>query len=278
MLIVGSGAVACLMLRAFPQAQVFAPPSPRSEALRAQGYDVAQTVGEVRSHQHWIVCTKATQNRTKVAVLEAAPRPESILVVQNGLHPQRDWERLAPSQPALSTYGVRCPEPGRLEGGRQGEIWLQEGSPFAQLMRESGLSVVERQDMVGAVWAKLMVNASLNVVMAILDLPNGELLHSSWGLPRAVGAAFDVARLARSQGVELPYDPAALLQRVAEQTRDNICSTLVDLRRGGPTEYDHINGELLRLARRGGISVPYLEELDAVFHREFARPSFSRAS
>lgn len=266
------------MLRAFPTAQVFAPPSPRAEALRQQGYDVAMTAQEIRSHRHWIVCTKATQNPDKVAALEAALRPESILVVQNGLNSHRAWERLAPAEAGLSTYGVRCPEPGRLEGGHRGEIWVGKGSPFVELLRRGGLSVSICADMEGAVWSKLMVNASLNVVMAILDLPNGELLHSSWGLPRAVGAAYDVARIARAQGIELPYEPSALLQRVASQTSDNICSTLADLRQGRLTEYDRINGELLRLARGKAIPVPYLEELDRTFNREFARPALSRAS
>lgn len=268
MLIVGTGAVATFLLSRLDstqQLQVFGPPSPRTEALRQRGYKVVSAAAEVAQHQGWIVCTKTTQNLAKVAQLRGAVSPRQILVLQNGLHPEREWTALGKVERGVSTYGVRCSGPGQVQGGRLGDISLPSGSWFATVLRQAGLSVKESSDMDSVVWSKLVVNASLNVVSSILNCPNGELLHSPWGLPRALGAAHEVARLAARQGISLTADPTSLLGTVARDTADNICSTLADLRGGRVTEYDDINGSLLRLAAKLEVAVPYLEELDREF-------------
>lgn len=272
MLVVGTGAVATFLIKKlmrFDQGlQVFGPQSRRLEALSRLGVKVAPTVEAIEPHRLWVVCTKTTQNTTKVAALGEAPSPERILVLQNGLYPEQAWTNLALSERGLTTYGVRCPEPGHVVGGQVGEITLLEGSCFRPALERAGLKVREALSMEGAIWSKLVVNASLNVVCSILGCRNGELLESAWGLPRALGAAYEVARLAKAQGICLDtQDPVGLVESVARNTSQNLCSTLLDLRRGRRSEYEQINGELLRLAKRLGVPVPYLEELDREFRQ-----------
>jgi ketopantoate reductase len=55
------------------------------------------------------------------------------------------------------------------------------------------------------------------------------------------------------------------MEAVARATAGNVCSTLADLRSGRPTEYDSINGAVLRRGRLAGMSLPALEELDRRF-------------
>jgi 2-dehydropantoate 2-reductase len=120
--------------------------------------------------------------------------------------------------------------------------------------------------MPAAIWRKLVVNASLNVVAALEGYRNGEVLDCPKALRRACLAAGEVADLARALGVPLGESEGAMeMERVARATAGNICSTLADLRAGRATEYESINGTLLRLARARGWSLPVLEDLDRQF-------------
>ena len=97
-------------------------------------------------------------------------------------------------------------------------------------------------------------------------MKNGEVLEHPLARSHAAKAALEVAALAGYFKVRLrEADPVDLMEGVASATADNICSTLADLRSGRTSEYDAINGELLRLARRYRLRLPMLEELDRQF-------------
>lgn len=269
LLVIGTGAVASFLLpRLLPvesRLQIFGSPSPRLHALSALA-STASDPSAVERQAGWLVCCKTWQNREKVEALATAPAPDRILVLQNGLEPELDWLGLAPVvERGLLTYGVTSVGPGRAAGGEEGEIVLASGSPFVAVLRAAGLRVVEHDDMPAAVWWKLVVNASLNVVAALGGLLNGQVLEHPPSRARARQAALEVAELGRRFGLDLSAQAVAVMERVAAITAGNVCSTLADLRSGRPTEYESINGALLRLAQAQGVRLPMLEELDREF-------------
>lgn len=270
MLVIGTGAVASFMVPRLMAAgqvpQVFGSPSPRLAALR----DYTSAVSDpraVQEHEGWLVLCKSWQNGAKLEQLRSVPRPRTILVLQNGLAPEADWTLPEVSvERGLSTYGLASLGPGLSLGGERGEIVLPLGSVWREVLRAAGLQVREVQEMAPAVWAKLVVNASLNVVAALHDLRNGEVLERPATRRLAAAAAREVACLARHDGVDLQgLDPVQVMEGVARGTAGNICSTLADLRSGRPTEYDSINGAVLRRARALGLALPTLEKLDRRF-------------
>jgi 2-dehydropantoate 2-reductase len=275
MLVVGTGAVASFLLPRLRLSgqplQVFGSPSVRLQALRAVASPALGAVSDVLAvtqHDDWLVVCKTWQNAAKVELLRAAPPPRRILVLQNGLEPEVDWASLGASvERGVSTYGVASIGPGLFVGGEVGDIAVPDGSTWAPILTQAGLRVRQRRDMRAAIWWKLVVNASLNVVAALGDLRNGEVLERPAVWRWAARAAEEVAGLAQDLGVELGAgEPVWALGRVARATAGNVCSTLADLRAGRPTEYDSINGALLKLAHGLGRRLPVLEELD----REFA--------
>lgn len=123
---------------------------------------------------------------------------------------------------------------------------------------------------------KLVVNAIVNPLTAIMNCRNGDVFQSDYArhvaqrVCREAGQAFaadlraglNTTRIAghgqdglpRWQGrlalLPAPLEPRALEEevlRVAHNTADNLSSMLVDVRRGKATEIEYINGYLLRL-------------------------------
>lgn len=127
---------------------------------------------------------------------------------------------------------------------------------------------------------KLVVNAVINPLSAIMGCRNGEIFkqHSSGKIVHTICSeasyAFtkemNASTLAMLESVgdkdnerQMPLGrlPRVLqcsflqaeCQRVAENTRGNISSMLTDIRKGKPTEIDYINGYLVRLGNVYGI-------------------------
>lgn len=271
MLVVGTGAVASFLLPKLAQTteklELYGSPSPRLIAL--ERYGAVSSAGQLGQHSDWIVACKVGQNAEKIRQLRQAPAPRRVLVLQNGLAPEAEWRAAWPEarvERALSTYGVFSVAPGVARGGESGEIVVPRASNWAGVLSRAGLCLRTSGNMQVAIWRKLLVNASLNVVAALGELTNGGVLHHPEARATARRAAEEVATLARCCGLNLRLrDPAALMEKVAHDTADNICSTLADLRTGRECEYASINGELLGLARRRGLCLPTLEELDRRF-------------
>jgi 2-dehydropantoate 2-reductase len=119
-------------------------------------------------------------------------------------------------------------------------------------------------------WGKLIVNAGINPITAILRLKNGELLDNAIGkdlLVKTVNEAVAVAtqrgncifryrELIWLLGIKLPYDNALeSVLAVAKATSGNISSMLADVMRGVTTEINAINGVIVNEGERMGLSV-----------------------
>lgn len=269
MLVIGTGAVASFLIPRLAAGghalQVFGSPGDRLSALKASArLGAVSQASEVATHETWLVVCKTWQNEEKLRQLASAPAPQRILVLQNGLEPERGWSRLAAVERGLMTYGVASLGPGQVVGGEAGEIAVAAGSPWAEVFRRSGLRVSQAESMREAVWWKLVVNASLNVVAALGNLRNGEVLEKPTARMWAGFAARQVAQVAGLFGVPIAADDAVRrMEDVARATSENVCSTLADLRSGRPTEYASINGAVLGLA--GELPLEALRELDRRF-------------
>lgn len=269
MLVIGTGAVASFLIPRLSAGgeslQVFGSPSERLAALDGDAsLGAVSDPARVGQHETWLVVCKTWQNQEKLRQLASAPAPSRILVLQNGLEPEAGWSKIANVERGLMTYGVASLGPGQAVGGEAGEIAVPVGSVWADVFRRSGLRVSEAQDMAEAVWWKLVVNASLNVVAALGNLRNGEVLERPTARMWAGFAARQVAQVSGLFGLSISPDGAVRrMEDVARATAANVCSTLADLRSGRPTEYASINGAVLSLA--GELPLEALRELDRRF-------------
>ena len=190
----------------------------------------------------------------------------TVLTIQNGLgHRERLATVLGDDRVAVGVIYVgaaldgedlRTTGPGRVELGRAPYV-----DELAAALEAGGMRAIVVDDPWPAVWRKLVGNAAVNPVSALVGVTNGELLEHP--AARIVdGAAREAARVATKEGVPISDDEAVGLWRsMAQVTAPNRSSMLQDVRNGRPTEIDWINGEVVRRGHRHGVRTPVNEAL-----------------
>jgi 2-dehydropantoate 2-reductase len=113
------------------------------------------------------------------------------------------------------------------------------------------------EDSQSLIWGKLVINAAINPLTALLRVPNGSLLKSPSARQMMRALATETAQVAEAEKVSLPFsDPIAAAQDVASRTAANHSSMLQDVLRGAPTEIDAICGAVVNIAQKHNIHTP----------------------
>ncbi len=210
-----------------------------------------------------LVLVKAWQtDRVAREVPALTARDGHVLTLQNGLG---NVEKLgARALLGVTSQGATLAGPGRVRPAGDGPTHIAGPDSLARLFRSAGLDATAVEPARGAslAWGKLAVNAGINALSAILNVPNGELLARPEARALMEQAADEVASVARAKGIALPFaDAAAEARRVALATAANLSSMLQDVLRGAPTEIDAINGAVVREGARLGVPTPANETL-----------------
>ncbi|MGZ6989381.1 MAG: ketopantoate reductase family protein, partial [Thermoanaerobaculia bacterium] len=164
----------------------------------------------------------------------------------------------------VTAVGATLLGPGHVRTGGDGPTQIAGPDLLAEVLRSAGFDsrAVDAAQGASLAWGKLAVNAGINALSAILNVPNGELLARPEARRLMEQAANEVAAVARAKGIALPFaDAAAEARRVAAATASNLSSMLQDVRRGAPTEVEAINGAVVREGVRAGVPTPVNEEL-----------------
>jgi 2-dehydropantoate 2-reductase len=129
---------------------------------------------------------------------------------------------------------------------------------IARLLTEAGMRASVAYDIRPHLWGKLIANAAINPVAALLDRPNGVVLSDPNALELARALAQEAAAVASAMRIALPFsDPWSYVRSIVEQAPDLRNSMLVDLTNGVKTENDHINGAVVAAGRRTAVPTPY---------------------
>ncbi|MBN1956107.1 MAG: 2-dehydropantoate 2-reductase [Anaerolineae bacterium] len=281
LLVVGTGAMACLlsarlaeagvpvcMLGTWPEGLAALqqhgvrradPDGARAFPLRATA-DPADCAGI----RFALVLVKSWQTeRAARQLAQCLPADGLALTLQNGLGNRETLARhLGDGRVALgvTTSGATLLGPGHVRPGGEGAISVGAHprlEPLVARLRQAGFTVevVPRTDEL--VWGKLVVNAAINPLTALLRVPNGELLAHPTARTLMGDLAGEAAAVAAALGVPLPYpDPAAIAEDVARRTAANRSSMLQDVERGAPTEIDAICGAIAQLGEQHDVPTP----------------------
>jgi len=127
----------------------------------------------------------------------------------------------------------------------------------AALLDTAGIPAQARDAVGPLVWGKLVANAGINPLGALLRCANGALVERPDADALMTDLAGEAAAVARASGVTLPFDDsAAHVRSVARATAANRNSMLQDIEAGRGTEIDAINGAVAQLGERFGVSTP----------------------
>jgi 2-dehydropantoate 2-reductase len=160
----------------------------------------------------------------------------------------------------VTTTGATLLGPGLARAGGEGVISVEAHprlGPLEAALRGAGFNVQLVNDADALVWGKLVINAAINPLTALLRVPNGELLHRPAAHLLMRVLAQEAAAVAKAQGIRLPFEDAVrAAEDVARKTASNHSSMFQDMRRGAPTEIDAICGAITQTGEKLGVSTP----------------------
>lgn len=225
----------------------------------------------------------------ELAAHPAAARPDApVVLCQNG------WghaERVAPVLGAERVFcarvitGFRHPEPGHVDVTVHAEpvrIGSLFGAPTARVealcatIARGGIPCEPSADVAADLLAKLLYNATLNPLGAILGLPYGALAADDEGRDLLGTVARETFAAIRAAGLATHWPTADawladFFARLLPPTAAHESSMLQDLRAGRRTEIDAISGAVVRLAEANGVAVPVTRALLAMVRLREAR-------
>ena len=281
-LIVGTGALATLfaarLARAGHVVSMLGTWQNGLQALREGGARLVEVNGSERAYpvnaqrdprnlrgtQIALVLVKAWQTERAAQQLQECLAPGGLAVtLQNGLGNREILVRaLGANRIAIgtSTTGATLLGPGLARAGGEGVVSLEQHpglAPLEQALKESGFNVRVVEDAGSLIWGKLVINAAINPLTALLRVTNGELLRRPAARSLMGNLACEAAAVAEAEGIRLPFeDPAAMAEQVAHETAGNRSSMFQDVRRGAPTEIDAICGAVTTRGARHGVPTP----------------------
>jgi 2-dehydropantoate 2-reductase len=213
-----------------------------------------------------LVLVKSWQTERAAAQLKEclADAPHGLAVtLQNGLGNRETLvQSLSTARVVLgtTTTGATLLGPGRVKVGGEGIISIERHpalAPIEEALKSARFDVSIVEDAQSLVWGKLVINAAINPLTALLRVPNGELLKRSSARQMMKVLATEAAQAAQAEGIVLPFsDPVAAAEEVARRTAANHSSMLQDVLRGAPTEIDAICGAVVKIAQKNNIDAP----------------------
>lgn len=281
-LIVGTGALATLFSARLVQAghavTMLGSWTEGLDALRREGVRLVDSDGvehqfpvqairdprECTGMMHALVLVKSWQTeQVAVQIKESLAEDGVAVTLQNGLGNREILARsLGSSRVVLgtTTTGATLLGPGRVREGGEGIIAIERHpalGPIEAALRSAKFNIDIVEDAQSIVWGKLVVNAAINPLTALLRVPNGKLLELLSAREMMKALATETAQVAKAEKVRLPFpDPVAAAEDVARKTAANYSSMLQDVLRGAPTEIDAICGAVVRVGQKHRMNTP----------------------
>ena len=230
-----------------------------------------------------LVLVKAWQTQRAARQLAECLEPQGLaLTLQNGLgNLELLQAALGLERAALGVMaqGATLLGPAHVRVGGKGLTSMGEHprvGPAVEILRRAGFEIQLAGQVESLVWGKLVVNAGINALTALLRVPNGAVLEAPELTELMEAAAGETAAVAQRKGISVPYpDPAARVREVARATAANYSSMYQDILRGAPTEIDAINGAVVREGKLVAVPTPVNEVLwllvSGAIHRELHR-------
>lgn len=219
---------------------------------------------ECAGAKHALVLVKAWQTERAASQLKECLASDGLAVtLQNGLGNREALiQSLGPDRVALgvTTTGATLLGAGSVKAGGEGTISIERSQalgPLEAALISARFTVQIVDDAQSLIWGKLVINAAINPLTALLRVPNGELLQRPSAREMLGVLARETTQVATAENVKLPFeDPVAAAEDVARKTSENHSSMLQDVLRGAPTEIDAICGAVVERAQAHKIYTP----------------------
>jgi len=198
-------------------------------------------------------------------------KKNSILVsLQNGLGNVEDIrEYIDPGRIVYgtTTMGAAKPFLSEVVAGGSGVINIggdheSNVKSVHELLVSAGLDSHIVSDPGMYLWQKAIINAGINPIAAILNIPNGGIISDSYAATLQENIIREAVASAQANNIKLDFNEMLKITRdVCEKTSINLCSMLQDIKNRRKTEIESINGKIIRYAEDKGMELPYNKAL-----------------
>jgi len=214
-----------------------------------------------------IVLVKSFQTRTAARRISEVLKPEGIaLTLQNGLGNVEILEKQLGHNRVLggvTNAGATMLCPGHVKHTAEGVIYIA-GKSKMQADMFNLIQVLDKADFrseisesaESIIWGKLVLNAGINPMTALLEVKNGELVENPLYLHVLEKIVDEAEAVANAQGIELPYSNGKEeIVRVCKMTATNCSSMFQDILRKSQTEIEFINGAICKIGEKYGLDM-----------------------
>lgn len=235
--------------------------------LEGSGFSPEIVVVSVKTYSLPGVCDELAGS----GLLEKDLKDAQFILLMNGMGNREIFDGLSlPSNrvhEAVTSLGVTFPEDGRIDLKGAGKTVFEDKirDETKNFLRKSftkkGFDLEFAENFKEQQWNKLIANAVINPITALTRRENGIVLSRT--LEGTVERIVEECVLvARREGFKAESEKVLeTVFFVAEKTSANTSSMLQDVLKGRRTEIDSINGYVVRLAKKYGISATLNEAL-----------------
>jgi 2-dehydropantoate 2-reductase len=209
-----------------------------------------------------------------------------IVSLQNGVDNVERIRASAALDPIAAVVYVASsmPAPGRVRHSGRGDLLIGDLPGRSAPPREAAVAAVSNwfeaagvpcrvsRNVDADLWTKLIVNAALNAISAVVGVPYGDIVATADSRETVRQLVHECVAVARADGVSLPeVDFVDMVLRFAEKAGQVFSSTAQDLDRGKRTEIDALNGLVVRRGAALGVPTPVNQSLLALVKLREAR-------
>jgi len=206
----------------------------------------------------------------EAAVRNALPMVDQhtmVLCLQNGLGNYDEIAKVIPEEQIIignTAFGATPVAAGHVKHTGVGVTNM--GSPkapmakveeMAEAFRAAGLEVSVHENVMNAIWHKLLANVAINGMSALLETKNGFVDGNQYAHEAARMLVEEAIVVANACGCTLDHDEElAHVYEVSRMTDETISSMVQDVQHKRETEIRIITGAVVRFGKEHGIPTP----------------------
>ena len=206
----------------------------------------------------------------EAAIRNALPMVDEhtmILCLQNGLGNYDEIAKVIPEEQIIignTAFGATPVAPGHVKHTGVGvtnmgslKAPMEQVERVAEVFRISGLEVSVHENVMNAIWHKLLANVAINGMSALLEIKNGFVESNKYAHEVARILVEEAIVVADACGCTLDHDEVLEhVYDVSKMTDETISSMVQDVLHHRETEIQIINGAVCRLGQEHGIPTP----------------------
>lgn len=226
-----------------------------------------------------VVMTKSMALESMMESIEGIiGKDTQILCLLNGMGHERILEKFVYKNKinmGVTIWAAGLNAPGEIEITGKGTIDVQNiggdeenGKKIADLLDKAGLGAKYDEDVMFAIWRKVMVNGTMNSMTSLMECTIGEFFESEESKEIVSELVKEFTEVGRAEGIKLDYEEMmAYILKSAEEAKDHYPSMYQDLiKRNRKTEIDFINGAVVEKGKTHNIATPYNKIVAQLIH------------